>query len=345
MFKLNICQQIYPILLIKSIGKKSFQALGEAVNKTGKTIRRWMLPADQIFDQNIAIAKHIFANKATLYLSIDDTLIKKMYSRVMRGTGWFYDSKIGKKLIAYKVLCAAIGDSRHLIPIAASFLFDKDLLGEEIQSKSDMVKNMILSTRSTFRDKNIIVVMDGAFATIEILTWAIKNSIKVEVRMHSNRKVKYKGMCLPLHYIKRLVPRGKHFARTIRVEWHGILLDITCQRRVDKHGNGTIVYQAATYQAKPSYHIDAYNRRWPIEKCFRTSKQHLGLQDCYSTNMNVQLNHVASVFQAYALIQLEMKKRKIETPEKTIRTLKSKNVQFLSNRITPLDQIFEAVYA
>ncbi len=42
MFNLNICQQIYPILLIKSIGKKSFQALGEVVNKTGKTVRGWI---------------------------------------------------------------------------------------------------------------------------------------------------------------------------------------------------------------------------------------------------------------------------------------------------------------
>ena len=163
--------------------------------------------------------------------------------------------------------------------------------------------------------------------------------------MHSNRRIEYKGQSVLIRDIKRLTPRGKHFARTIRAEWHGIALDITGHRRVDKHGNETVVYQAATYQAKASYHVDAYNKRWPIEKCFRTTKQHLGLQDCYSTNMDVQLNHVASVFQAYALVQLEMKKYRIETPEKTIRFLKTKNVQFLSNRIAPSDQIFEGVYA
>ena len=184
MFNLNICQQIYPILLIKSIGKKSFQSLGEVVNKTGKTIRRWMLPADQIFEQNIAIAKHIFANKKTLHISIDDTTINKMHSRVMRGTGWFRDSMIGRKILSYKVLCATIGNNRHLIPIGAIFLFDKDLLDGETQSRDDIVENMILSIIRNFPDKNIIVAMDGLFATIEILSWAAKNGIKVEVRMH-----------------------------------------------------------------------------------------------------------------------------------------------------------------
>ena len=345
MFKLNTCQQIYPILLIKSIGKKSFQSLGEIVGKVGKTIKRWMKPSDQIFKENIAIAKWLFANKKTLYLSIDDTLIHKLYSKIMQGTGWFYDSKIGKDLISFKLLCAAIGDSRCLIPVAALFLFDKNLCDTEIKSRDDIVKSIIISVLSAFKDKKVIVVMDGLFATIDILSWAAKNGIKVEVRMHSNRKIKYQGKSMRIRDINRLIPHGKHYARTISAEWHGIMLDITGHRRVDKHGNETIVYQAATYQVTASYHVNVYTKRWPIEKCFRTCKQQLGLKDCYSTKIDVQLNHVASVFQAYALVQLEMKKHKFETPEQTIRFLKTKNVNFFNKLIASLDQIFEVAYA
>lgn len=345
MFKLNTCQQIYPILLIKSIGKKSFQALGSIICKTGKSIQRWMVPSDQIFNQNIALAKQLFADKKTIYLAIDDTLIKKIYSRFMRGSGWFYDSKIRRKIVAYKVMCAAIGDSKHLIPVGAAFLFDKDLLGNLVQSKNDIVKNMILSITSHFKDKNVIVVMDGLYATKELLGWASKKGLKVEVRMHSNRTVWYKGKYVMIREISRLTPKGRHFQRTIRANWHGIVLDITGHRRVDKHGNETIVFQAATYQASASYHVNVYNKRWPIEKCFRTCKQQLGLQDCFSTKMDVQLNHIASVFQAYALVQLEMKKRKIATPEKTIRLLKTKKIDFLIQRIAPSGQIFKSTYA
>ena len=345
MSKLNICQQIYPILLIKSIGKKSFQAMSTIVNKSGSTIKRWLYPADNSFEQMVIIANQLFANKKKLYLAIDDTLIKKAYSKQMVGSGWFYESKIGKKILAYKVLCAAIGDGRYLIPTNTSFLFDKDLLGSAIQSKDEIVKSVISNTLSMFRDKEIIVVMDGAFATKKLLRWALDNKIAVEVRMHSNRKVQFKGKSVVIRDIKKLNPKGRHFARTVTVSWHGILLDITGCRRIDKHGNESIVYQAATYRTKPSEHVKAYKARWSIEKCFRTCKQHLGLQDCYSTKMDVQFNHVASVFYSYAIVQLEMKKRRFNTPEETIRTFKRKNVSFLIRTISPPDQIFGNAHA
>jgi len=50
-------------------------------------------------------------------------------------------------------------------------------------------------------------------------------------------------------------------ARTIQVVWHDIPLFITAQRRIDKHGEESIVYQASTYEAKPSEHVGNYKNR------------------------------------------------------------------------------------
>ena len=102
--------------------------------------------------------------------------------------------------------------------------------------------------------------------TKELFSWLADNNILAEMRMHSNRVVFYKGQKNTIKNIKQLIPKGRHMARTIKVLWHNIPLYITAQRRIDKHGNETIVYQAATYKDKPSNHVKAYKKRWGIEK-------------------------------------------------------------------------------
>ncbi len=96
-------------------------------------------------------------------------------------------------------------------------------------------------------------------------------------------------------------------------------LEITIVRRSDKKVNETIVFQVATYHAKSHEHVLTYKRRWPVEKVIRKCKQHAGLQDCYSTSLETQHNHVASVLLSYGLAQFEMKKYRLKTPEEAIR--------------------------
>ena len=108
-------------------------------------------------------------------------------------------------------------------------------------------------------------------------------------------------------------------------------LYITAQKRIDKKGKETIVYQVSTYFAKPSQYVKTYKNRWLIEKMFRTTKQHLGLQECQSTKIETQLNHAAAVFLAYAHIVIEQKKRRLKTPEEALRALKRKNASLLNN--------------
>jgi hypothetical protein len=89
----------YPILILLSIiGKKSFENLGRLVNKSGDTVYRLLHPAEISFSQSQSIAKTMFKGKKTLYVGIDDTLVKKIYSRMMQGAGMFFDTKIFAKI-------------------------------------------------------------------------------------------------------------------------------------------------------------------------------------------------------------------------------------------------------
>ena len=337
----------YPILLITSTVKRSFEGLSMLAQASGDTVKRMLRSTAESLNLSHKIAQYLFKNSKVLTLAIDDTLIQKIHSKFMVGSGRFYDTKIYRKITAYRIIAAMVTNGRYAIPISFGFLFEKELLSgnERIPSKLEFVKKFILLTQKLFPDKKIRVAADGLFASIEILEWLLANNIGADLRMHSNRKVEFKGRFFKLNQIECLKLRGRQQARSIQVKWHNLSLNITAEKRIDKHEKETIVYIVSTYKARPGQHVDAYKRRWPIEKLFRTTKQSLGLQECFSTHLETQEKHIAAVFLAYSIAQLDMKNYRLSTPEIAIRAVKQHKCSFSINRLLRLDQIFDGVYA
>jgi Transposase DDE domain len=334
----------YPIMLIVSI-KKSFEALGEKIGKTGRTISRWLRSASEYYDQIMIIAHNNFAGKKELILIFDDTLIKKIHSKLIQGCGLFFDTKICRRIMAHKLLVAMLTDGKIALPLCGTFLFPKELLPEPKETKYEWMQRIILAIVKGFPKTKIIVTADGAFASKEFLRWCVKNTIATEVRMRSNCVVWIKGKKIALRDIQHIRPKGRQTARTIAVLWHNIPLFITAQRRTDKHNKESIIFQAATYSAKPCNHVKIYRIRWNIEKFFRTSKQHLGLQNCSSRKIETHRSHVASVLLAYALIQCDQQKQKLPTPEAAIRAAERKNNKGLLAYFDRLDQYIRPINA
>lgn len=322
---------IYPLLtILTNVGKKSFENMGRIVKKSGDTVGRILRPGQESLDASKKIAQQIFANKKELFLAIDETTIKKIHARLIEGTSWFFDTKIGRSINAYRLLVGAISDGKYTVPINAAFTFGSDFYENPREAKIMTVQHFIATALSLFPDKKFIAVLDGAFASVAYLKWAIENGIRTEVRMHSNRVVIYKGEHLKLREIKWLRPKGRQMSRTIRVLWQGLNLYITAAKRIDKHGNETVVFQAATYVAKPNKHAEAYKFRWNIEKLFRTTKQSLGLQECFARKTGIQFNHICAVLLAYSMAQLEMKKKGFKNPEVALRAFEKKKRTFLN---------------
>jgi SRSO17 transposase len=160
-----------------------------------------------------------------------------------------------------------------------------------------------------------------------MLNYRTRVKIDAEMRMHSNRVVTHKGVKKKLCELAKqpgVKLTGRQTARTISVEWHGLLLEVSIVKRVDKNDNQTIVFQVATYKAEPREHVKNYGARWCTEKMYRTDKQVLGLGECFSRSLVVQHNHAAATLLAYAFAQLEMKRLKLKTPEAAIRAIKEK---------------------
>jgi hypothetical protein len=335
--------------MLMSIGKKSFENLGTVINKSGDTAARLLQQAEVSLNHAQSISQSLFRGKRRLYCIIDDTLIKKIFSRYMQGAGMFFDTKARTQIMAYRLVVGMISDGKFAIPIECAYLFSKELtdeLEDKFPSKEDIAKAIVKTAKRLFPNAKIIVVADGLYSTICFLKWCIDNHIAAEMRMHSNRVIEYNGVKITLRNLsKHIRPKGRQMARTVTVKWHDIELELTVVRRIDKHGEESIVFQCATYKASPIEHVESYKVRWYIEKFNRTAKQELGLQDCFSRSLQTQRNHVAAVLLAYALVQLEMKTRKLHTPEEAIRRSEKKNIQTLLSRFMRLDQIFSCVDA
>ena len=321
----------YPVLAILSIGKKNFRNMGRTIGKSGDTVLRCLCESTISIEQAQNISFLMFKNKKRLFCIIDDTLIKKIYSKLMQGSGKFYDTAISRRITAYRLVVSMISDGKLAIPIDYAYLFSKELLermDEQFPSKDDWAKKFVLVAKSLFPNADIIVLADGLYSTVKFLTWCKENKISSEMRMHSNRKVIYHGRKISLKELSQLpwiTLRGRRMCRTVTAIWHDLEVEITIVRRLDKHGEESIVFQVATYKARPSLHAAHYKIRWNIEKFNRTAKQELGLEDCFSTDFDRQHRHVAAILLAYALSQWEMKRAKLKTPEEAIRQLKTKN--------------------
>lgn len=320
----------YPFLVLLSIGKKSFENMGRFIQTSGRTIASLLLSAEKSFCVAHQICQSIFSGKKKLFLIIDETLIKKIYATNMRGTGMFYDTKIGRCINAFRLVTAMLSDGKYAIPIGCSYLFAKELLDlctEKFPSKDEIAKSFIKTAIKLFPNVTIVLLADGLYATVDLLRWCIENKVPAEMRMHSNRVVTYKGIKKKLRDLanqRGIKLTGKQTARTISVEWHGLSLEVTIVKRVDKNDKESIVFQTSTYKAEPREHVKAYDIRWDTEKCYRTDKQSLGLGECFSKNLTVQHNHAAAALLAYAFVQLERKRQRLKTPEDAIRAFKEK---------------------
>ena len=102
----------YPILVLLSTGKKSFENLGRFVGKSGDTISRLLQPSELSLEETRYIFKSMFKNSRKLFLTIDDTLIKKFYSKYMQGAGLFFDSKNYRRVMAYKIIAGRITNGK-----------------------------------------------------------------------------------------------------------------------------------------------------------------------------------------------------------------------------------------
>lgn len=328
----------YPIaLLLSTANRKTFESLGLVHGKSGDTIARIIKNNAATTDDLLKIVTQVFKNKR-LYLIIDDTLVLKLYSKVIPGTSDNYDSADGK---SYRSLCsvaAMITDGHIAIPIDQAIWTALEFAIGTYKKKWEIAQQLIKKIHNAI--PLYVVLADGLYAVAELLQWLVKQNIRFEMRFHANRVINDGQSKGQIKYYKKLRLSGKRPMRTIRADWYGMSLYFTAFRRVTKYDKVIVTYQISNHKCSARVHIRSYEYRWHIEKFFRTAKQHLGLSDCQSRKIDLHEKHLLNVFFTYALLQYERMKNRFKNVESAIKSVKALSFYEIKSRFNRSTEIF-----
>jgi len=330
---------IYPLSLLLSTDKKTAESLAKVSNTSGDTILR-LLDKSPITAEKLADVAIAFFGTNRLKVLLDDTMLAKMYSELIEGTGDNFDAS---KNQYYRSLCSVVAmvtNGWFALPITHEFWINKDILGDEYKTKVQIAKDIIEQLSKFIRIE--VLIVDGLYATHEMLKWLQEKNITYEMRFHSNRIIQRNDQDIPTkvrdHDALKL--NGKRQAKTIKAFWKGLFVYITAVKRINKRNVSSIVYQVSNAKLSAREHIRLYQYRWNIEMFFRTAKQFLGLTQCQSRKLLRQKNHMFNVFFSYIILQFERRKKSLKNPEAALRRFKQKNYTELISHLPSLDQIF-----
>ena len=188
----------YSLLLFSPKEKNNFESLGRKAKTSGDTAIRRLQSAEKSLALLGSMIQKVFKNKKKLYLVIDDTLIKKMFSEMIQGTGYFYDSKMGRRITAFRLVIGLISDGEIYIPIFLDYLFDQELLEACHRRLKQYLGLNDCMSKSFTRHQNHVAATFVAFALAQL----DKQKYKLKTPGEAIRRLGTKSQ----YYLKR------HFA-------------------------------------------------------------------------------------------------------------------------------------
>ena len=127
-----------------------------------------------------------------------------------------------------------------------------------------------------------------------------QEKLKYSMRIARNRKVIINDIEAKLsnHPALKLVRNER--SKTAPGFYKGYACFLTVHKRKKRRGGWETVYIISNMKLSSKEHVEAYNRRWVIDKSFRSMKQKFGLKDCQMVSGIQQTLHILRVFLAYS---------------------------------------------
>jgi hypothetical protein len=305
-------------LLVMSSERKNYASMARANGFTYEKVYirkedvQWRLDAHKEFLH--ALIKNLATKECPGFLIIDFTLLLKQFSEHIPSVTYDYDG-VGKR-VAKGFSAGFVFWSNGIVNIPFDYVLwlRKKDAGELYKKKTELAKELIMWAKQNgipFAE----VRLDGAFACVDVLRFLVAEGIHFTMRIPSNRVIETENgkHQLAKHPELRLQRNQKY--KTIYASYKDISCYFTTHKRNGPNDTKEVVYIVSSLPRSPKEHVDAYDKRWPAEKCFRTEKQHIGLTHCQSTDINKQRLHVFSVMTAYAVLQcmkIDQQKKSLE---------------------------------
>lgn len=321
----------YVLALLLSTGKKNCTEMSSCLAISYRSIYKYF---DEFGYQIIAI-KDFLASLVNCYstkenpgvLIVDSTQILKLYSKKIKIL--CYDFNASMKIVAKGISCvtAAWSNEQVLIPLDFDFwVREKDLKDDKkYKKKTEISQELILE----WKDKVPFsyVPLDGDYGNETFLKFLHKNNLSYSIRMPRSRQVVIEnGPELPLKNQPFFQLKRNERYKAINCSYKGIrTMAISHKRKGPNCTKQTVFIVSNLESLSPKEHIEAFNCRWPIEKMFRTIKQHLGFQQCQSTFVEKQRAHIFAIFLAFAELEIKKINKKKKSAEEVLEIIRRQN--------------------
>jgi hypothetical protein len=251
-----------------------------------------------------------------IFLILDDSENEKTGKKI-EGAGWFYDS-LGKKLLLFGhnfvLALAQVGGVSF--PVGIRLYLKKEFCREQglrFKTKNELAAELIDGFRPPVAGA-VIVLFDGWYLNETVVPAVQARGWKWVSRAKSNRRMLIEGKSWLLEdYTATLGKRELRETGFVPRSHEFPIIGCLRQGRLKKLGEVVLVFgcnEKGDWQMFASNRfgwsleaiLEAYDRRWEIECCFRESKQHLGLGESQARLLRCVVIHLHSVMIAWILL-------------------------------------------
>lgn len=236
----------------------------------------------------IKLSERANADHSPLYLSIDDTVIKKKQpssraKRPMEGTGWHYSHLEGKQVFGYQIFGA------HISTGNVSLCYTLRRCCPENGSKIDMAVQLLDSLPKT--DARIILQMDSWYTCQKLWDKAIEQKITLIGALKTNRILYPNGKHCPACDYAAMLPNDQYHLVTVgghdywihRYEGalNGIekaVVLLSFPKNAFGLRKALRVFVCSDIALSDEEILTHYTHRWEIEVMFKQHKMYMGLK-------------------------------------------------------------------
>jgi hypothetical protein len=279
---------------------------------------------DQIMQRLISKVQKYQTTCNRGWIIVDFTRLAKSKDAKTPLTTWDRDGRINVVNNGFSAGFCVWTNGSITIPLSFSFWLNRKDSGDSFVSKKVLAKNMISSIVQKLG--NLEVIVDGEFATLEMLEFFSSQNINFTARIACNRKAtSMHGIVAQLKFHQGLHLNKNQKSRTMAAYLNGKAYEFTSVKQKTRNGKKKIVFIISTNVRSSKEHVRIYSLRWNIEKFFRTSKQSLGLEACQAQKSHGIVTRILAVILIFTALEETKLFLKEKSVEAVLHVLRSKN--------------------